>query len=514
MAEPSRDAAPRRVRAALLRKVSGGERMFSLGTAVTHVIGMGYRDDQGTADLAYYVVSDVGLTQRILRLSNTVQYRTLSGTPVTTISRAISLLGFDNVRAAALAMLLVDALDIGEHGVRVELEAALCASLVGRELAHHCPHQGAEEAAICALFKNLGALLLASHEPERYREIAAIVAAGKHTPAQAAQLILGCSLDALSEAVLREWHMPEPIVLAQLPLPPGPLDEAVDRAEWLRQAASFGRDVARLMARSHEPASAPEARELLERYGVALGLDAPGLADLFDLVQEGMNGMLQSLNMERAPKTDPKAAHGLPDVLALAALDAGVDDGGAFHPSGKPRNARDLLLAGVQDVTLLAASGAGANEVVMAALETLHKALGFRFSAVCLRDARTRQYRARVSLGEGGAALQDGFAFPCAFSRDLFHLALENDADMMIADAFLPRIRDLLPAWYKTLLPDAESFIVLPLVVGKAQLGLFYADRTVAAPEGVPPDETSLIKALKAQVLAALAPAGAGAPQS
>ena len=56
------------------------------------------------------------------------------------------------------------------------------------------------------------------------------------------------------------------------------------------------------------------------------------------------------------------------------------------------------------------------------------------------------------------------------------------------------------------MLPDAKSLIVLPLVVGQAQLGLFYADRTQTAPEGVPPDETSLIKALKGQVLAALAP--------
>ena len=44
------------------------------------------------------------------------------------------------------------------------------------------------------------------------------------------------------------------------------------------------------------------------------------------------------------------------------------------------------------------------------------------------------------------------------------------------------------------------------MVVGKVQLGLFYADRTELAPEGVPPDETALIKALKGQVLAALAP--------
>ena len=513
MVDTHQDGAARRVRPALMRKLSGTERMFTLGGAIMHVIGMGYSDDLGTADLAYYVVSDVALTQRILRLSNTVQYRTLSGTPVTTISRAISLLGFDNVRAAALAMLLVDALDTAEHGVRVELEAALCASLVGRELARHSPIPGAEEAAICALFKNLGALLLASHEPERYREIAALVAAGKHTPSQAAQLILGCSFETLSEAVLREWQMPALIVQAQVAVAPGVLEAAADRNEWMRQVAAFSRDVARLMGRHHDPATAPEAGTLLERYGTALGVDALGLVALFDVVQDGMNNMLQSMNMERAPKTDPKAGNGLPNVLALATLDAGEDDEGEFYPSGKPKNARDLLLAGVQDVTLLGGSGAGVNDVIMAVLETLYGALGFRFATVCLRDARTRQFRARVSLGEGSVELQDGFVFPCAFSRDVFHLALENNADMMIADTFSPKIRDLLPAWYKTLLADAESFIVLPLVVGKAQLGLIYADRLFTAPEGVAPDETALIKALKAQVLAALAPAGSSSPQ-
>jgi hypothetical protein len=132
--------------------------------------------------------------------------------------------------------------------------------------------------------------------------------------------------------------------------------------------------------------------------------------------------------------------------------------------------------------------------------------MGFRFATVCLKDGRAGQYRARVSFGADDARLQAGFTFPVTPSRDLFHLAMENDADLMIADAASPKIRDLLPPWHKALLADAKSFIVLPLVVGKAQLGLFYADRAAPAPEGVPPDETALIKALKGQVLAALAP--------
>jgi hypothetical protein len=429
---------------------------------------------------------------------------------VTTISRAISLLGFDNVKTTALAMLLVDALSNSAHAqsVRVELENALCASLVGREMARHSFYQGAEEASIGALFKNLGPLLVASHEHARYREIAALAAGGKHTQGQASQMILGCSYDALSEAVMAEWKIPEVIARALAPLPAGAQKVAANRGEWMRQVASFSMEVSKLLARSGNPAATPDARALLTRYGVALNVDADQMEDLFTTVQNNMTGLLQSMNMQPMPRgEEPSEGDGLPNVLLLATMDSGEAQQDTFHPSGKPHNARELLLAGVQDVTQMRASGeAKLNDVILAVLETLYRSMGFRFATVCLKDPRSGQFRARVAFGEDHQRRQAGFVFPMAASRDLFHLAMENDADLMIADATSPKIRDLLPAWHRALLPDARSFIVLPLVVGKVQLGLFYADRVLPAPEGVPPDETSLVKALKGQVLVALTP--------
>jgi HD-like signal output (HDOD) protein len=503
------EGATRRVRAALMQKVNGDEEMFALGGSIARVIELADADEPGPHDLAYFVLSDVALTQRILRLSNTVRYRTVSGTAVTTVSRAIALLGFDNVKTTALAMLLVDTLDNGAHAgsVRVELEASLCASLVGREMARLSFHQRAEEAAIGALFKNLGALLVASHQHERYREINQLVAGARHTQAQASQMILGCSYDTLSAAVLAEWKIPDVIVRAQAALAPGPLKVAGSRAEWMRQVAAFSLDVARLLGKGGDPAATPEARALLARYGAAFEIDAAGLERLFENVNEGMRGLMESMNLQPLPKPAPETGEGLPDVLMLATLDAGEEEEGAW-PSGKPKNARELLLAGVQDVTQLRAAGkARVNDVILAVLETLYRALGFRFATVCLKDARQGQYRARVSFGANQAKVQAGFAFPvsAAGTRDLFLLALENDADLMISDASSPKIRELLPAWHRALLPDAKSFIVLPLVVGKARLGFFYADRAATALEGVAPDETAMIRALKRQVLAALA---------
>jgi HD-like signal output (HDOD) protein len=507
---PSSPADSRRVRAALLQKVTGDDDMFALGTSVARVVQMASSEDQGTHDLAYYVLSDVALTQRILRLSNTPTYRTASGTTVTTISRAISLLGFDNVKTTALALLLVDALSNGEHAqsVRVELENALCASLVGREMARQSAYQGAEEAAIAALFKNLGPLLIASHEHARYREIQALHGSGKHTLGQASQMILGASYDALSEAVMAEWKIPDQIVRALAAPPAGVQKVAASRAEWMRQVAAFSAEVSQLLGRSANPAASPDARALLSRYGVSLGIDADRMEDMFDTVQSEMTSLLQSMNMQARPKVEEAVgASGLPNVLLLATMDAGETAQDAFYPSGKPYNAREQLLAGVQDVTQLRATGTAAlNDVILAVLETIYRSMGFRFATVVLKDPRSGQYRARLAFGDDKQARQAAFVFPMTGPRDLFYLSMENDADLMIADASSTKIRDLLPIWHRNLLPDARSFIVLPLVLGKVQVGLFYGDRTESAPEGVPPDETSLIKALKQQVLSALAP--------
>ena len=497
----------RPVRAYLLKKLcSDDEGLFALGVSIARVVQMADSDDHGTQSLAYHVLSDVALTQKILRLANTPQYRQASGTPVTTITHAISLLGFDNVKTTALAMLLVDTLSNSKHAqsVRVELEVALCASLVGRELARYSPWQKAEEAAIGALFKNLGPLLIASREHERFREINQLIAAGEHNQAQASQMILGSTYDTLTATVLREWKIPDVIIRTLAPLPGGTLRPPPDRAEWIRQVVAFSIEAARALTRSGG-AGSDDLRLLHQRFGTSLALEREQIVRVLDSARDNMAALLDSMQMGGTPAAprEPEST-GLPSVLALASLDAGTKEGA--YPSGKPYHARELLLAGVQEVTQMRAEGkVRVNELIQTVLETLYNSMGFRFATVCLKDTRSGQFRARIALGDKRAQWQDGFVFPLQ-GKDLFHLALDNDADLMIADATVSKIRDLLPQWHLDLLPDTRSFIVLPLVVQGVQLGLFYADRTQPAPEGVPPDESSLIRALKGQVMAALTP--------
>lgn len=91
-------------REALLKSIAQSEGLPALGVAISRVIQLASSDSDAVGGLAHFILADVALTQKMLRLANTVFYRDASGTPVTTVSRAIFLLGFETVKTTALAM--------------------------------------------------------------------------------------------------------------------------------------------------------------------------------------------------------------------------------------------------------------------------------------------------------------------------------------------------------------------------------------------------------------------------
>ena len=500
----------------LQQKIQEDSALPALGSSVSQVVQIASSNHEAVHSLAHFILSDVALTQKILSMANTVGYRTASGAPVTTISKAIFLLGFDAVKTIALTMLLVEGMSgKSAQSVRRELVHALGASLVGRELARRSSFKDAEEASVVGLFKNLGRLLVVMHDPDSYEEIMALSATGTCSPAQAAMQVLGCGFDSLAEAVLRQWQIPSTIIKALAPLPSSALKAAAIRQDWLQQVAAFSSEVVMLLSYTGKTDTGLMTRNLLGRYGAALDMDSAALNELLVRVAEET----QTLTNTICPMMLPAAAVPEPVVVTSSGIDSALDgfllvaadvravQNDQRHPSGKPINARDLLLAGVQDVTEMVASGrCKVNDLIMLVLETLYHSMGFRFATACIKDVKSQQFRSRISLGEDNQHRQAGFVFPVASSRDIFHLAMQNDVDVLISDATVPNVRALLPAWHTRLLPDAASFIVLPLVVHKQPFGLLYADRACIAAEGVPSDEAALIKTLKAQIMTALLP--------
>ncbi|MFZ6649630.1 HDOD domain-containing protein [Undibacterium sp. TJN25] len=504
--------APEMPRDRILKKIGEDLSLPTLGVAVSKVVEITSSGEDPVAKLAHFVLSDVGLTQKILRLSNTIQYRNASGIPVTTISRAIFLLGFNTVKTSALAMLLVDCFQDKKHAqsVRKELIHALCASIVGREMAQRSIYHDAEEAAVAALFKNMGRVLVASFDHQLHGRIQSMIDTGKATPAEASDLLLGCAYERFGELALQDWKIPDTIVQSLGRLPGGTLKRASNRNDWLKQVATFSDEVADQILAPGTNSLPDRCKGILLKFGNVLDLDKDRLASLLARVELETRELAKSMDIAMPPvgtaADELSDSREVPSEFLLKAFDSEqMQEKSERYASGKPVNARDLLLAGVQDVTqMLASDQCKLNDLVLLVLETLYSSMGFRFATACLRDVQSSRFVARIAVGEKYAERQKAFAFPSKIESDIFSLAMSNNADLMISDAMAPKIQSMLPAWHKALLPDARSFIVLPLVIQKKPLGLFYADRAVVAEEGVPPDETALIKTLKSQLLAAM----------
>ena len=502
----------------LLAVVQSDPELPTLGASVARIVQLSSSDDESIRKLSHFVLSDVSLTQKILRLSNSVSFRSSSNKAITSITKAIFLLGFNTVKACALAVLLVDSMaEKQAKHVRYELVCALSASMMGRELAQYSHFNDAEEITVAALFKNIGRLLLAAYFPDRYQETMALVQSGSHSFVEASREMLQFNLDDFAEDILTQWELPASIIQTLKPQPEGVLKEPRTRQKWMQQAVELCDKAVPLVLTPIESRDAELEGKLLTRFGKALHMDknrfnkmiaaagkeAKALeigAELIMSAQKRGAGMGSgNFELDRVNEQE------LIKELVFNFEEKKGEHKANCHPSGKPFNASELLLTGVQDVIEIMASGKyKLSDLITLVLETFYNSLGFRFVALCLRDREKGQYRARSSVGENFSTYQKGFVFPIGETTDLFHLAMKQNVDLVISDASVSKVRNLLPKWYVELMPDVGSFMVLPLVSKGNRLGLFYADRLQEAPEGISTEEMRLIKTLKTQVLAAM----------
>jgi len=158
----------------LLRRMQRKEDFPSMSRALVEINPLIEGDRSSSGDeLAEVILEDYGLTSKLLKLVNSPFYARLGG-EVTSISRAVVLLGFDQVRAAAYSLAYYSKMH--SESASVEL-------------------RDAQEAFICGLFQNLGENLVIYYFPEDYTEIRELV--GPERADKLAQVTgVGCGLGA------------------------------------------------------------------------------------------------------------------------------------------------------------------------------------------------------------------------------------------------------------------------------------------------------------------------------
>ncbi|MDA0269731.1 MAG: HDOD domain-containing protein [Chloroflexi bacterium] len=166
-------------------------------------------------ELAQAISSDPALTARVLRLANSPYFS--HPRRIGTIRDAVVLLGFHQIRAAALALSVVNGSTDGESAVDEHFwRYSLTVGLVAEVLAHSEPHEAVrpEDAFMAGLLHCIGRLAIQQVRPRILERATLVAGAGEGSVEDAQRSLFGYTDAEVGGALLLEWGFAPVIALA------------------------------------------------------------------------------------------------------------------------------------------------------------------------------------------------------------------------------------------------------------------------------------------------------------
>ncbi|MCK9388602.1 MAG: HDOD domain-containing protein [Sulfuritalea sp.] len=505
----------------LMRRMKHKTDFPALSDSVSAINKLTRSDKESINRLSNTILKDYGLTNKILRLVNSAYYRRSGGGTISTISRAVIVLGFDALRNIAVTVLLFEHMQ--DKGSARELkEAFLRANLAGtlaRAASKQFMANEAEEAYVCALFHSVGQLLAQFYFPEEVAEIRKVMLQRNCNEEIASAQVLGLSFSELGIGIARHWGFPPALISSLRPLPEGAIKKPATHEEALRVVAGFANEMCAAIASVPKEQRGEATRAARERFISSMKFSDNQLQEVLEqsLKELGELATILHVNLTQSPfvrhvKAWTGERHETPVSEETKALDRTVlgdtmvpdqSEPGELSVDGLPDAAQDILAAGIQDISNSLVDDFSLNDVLRITLETMYRAMGFQRVLLCLKDPKTGSMVGRFGFGADTNEVARKFRFPLADAPNVFQLAISKGVDIIIADVDAPKIASKIPEWYRNAV-IAKTFVLLPLLIKGNAVGLIYCDRDKAGSIVIPEKELSLLKTLRNQAILAI----------
>ena len=528
----------------------------ALADSMGRILQVAGSDDHSLEDLAREILRDVALTQQLLRVVNSAQYAQVSGM-VTTVSRAVGLVGFNGVRNLALSLKLLERMPDQTHAgqLKTQFLRALMAGSLASEL---CAVQHLrEDAFLAALFQNLGRMLLGYYFPAEAVQLDRAVAEGRFSGGEvtAALHYLGLSLEDFGCGVARSWGLPSDLLYCmRRPFGRPPVRRPQTGREYLRWLAVAANDLTAALTGPDNIEPAQRLKTVTDRYARVLGLAAEDFQEGVIQAQARLKGMADALGfpasqtrsltqpVPQAPPTPlptpvapvavlaptpaptPAPAPVAAPIPAAAPLTAPAPAPTA--PSSRPAplgpaagpsstQARTSRLARQHEAlralehtlqTWLdepdAARQVPLAEALRKLVTGLHGALEIDRLVFCLRDPQGAAVSARLAVGAGAAPLQAVFRLELGAGQGgaLGQASRSGELTVVPDVASDPVLRRQLPAWLCAPEPPA-AYWLLPLRHRDQVFALLYADTATPGTLLMDPGSRELLRRLGGQLV-------------
>ena len=416
--------------------------------ALRRIIG----DERASASaLAQIILKDVSMTAKVLRLANSAFFNH-SHQGVSTVSRAIVVLGFNPVAELALSVSLIDSLLGGgvRSRIQVEMARSFHAAVQARWASRRHGDPQGEEVFIAALLTRVGEMAFWCFGGEQARALDRCMSQQiRMREEEAQQVVLGFSLRHLSVGLVREWKLGALATAA--------LDADV-RSRGVERAVVLGHKLARA---AEEGWDSPSARLVLRETADYLDLPVNVIyAEVLANAGEAAR-IAASFGAVEAGRMIPQGE--LPPEPEMSQQ--------AFVPSTPDAS---LQLRILQDLAAMTLERTPVADVLQLVAEGVFRGVGCQRVVVALLTPDRLQLRGKTALGTGAEALGARFVF-----------AMDGDPDDVVDAAidsglgcWINAVRAEQPGTERLQQITAcdEAFLV-PFGTAKTRIGVLYADR-------------------------------------
>lgn len=444
------------------------------------------QDQRSINELCAIILRDVALTRKILAVANTFSVRSTTGA-VHTVSRAVMMLGFEEVRKIALTLMLFEHLQAQDHAGRLlgRMLQALFGALLAQSLARPMGMGGGEQVFLGALFQHLGPLLVYRHLPEASVAVERLAKDEGLDERAAILRTTGVVVEQLGREVASSWGLPDGLragmrvvpIQAALATVPAP-----QQTSWL---ASFANAGTAILLGARTAGESAHALEDLARRG---GIDPAVLRKAMDETRERMGVYAQVLDTAgQARGVLARLGGHLPVEAPTRAEEQAATEGvGA-----------ERLLRGIEDVTASLLEDYTLPQMFSSILETLYQGLDLSLVLLLLHDSRARTLRPSMGFGEhSGKALKSN-----VLSMDAPHpiaTSLLGGEDRLLHRREAMSMRGEPWQWASA---RADMALILPVFVNRRPVAAFYAEGCEAS---MTPEAMKAVKTLRNQAALAI----------
>ncbi len=472
----------------------------ALGEAISAINRIAASETESVSSLTSVILKDVSLTNKLLRMVNTVCFKRFGGS-ISTISRAVAILGFDAVRNSALSLILFEHLKKSDQ--RGELKKMMAKSFLASEIARglsgHLHGETAEEGAIAAMFFDLGKLLVTFYLYEEAQQIARRVVQSGESEDKAAREVVGISFAGLGVAIAKRWGFPENLV------------GALSRVEGTQVLGKRDASVLGAVADCSNAMVGCETPEDFERVAAkfkqVLGIPADRLQSIRKECLDRASAGAAQIGLNLAELTTKSPAAAKTDSAAQAGADRLVVTGQFAAPTDSAEIAaqrQNLLVAGISDISQTLAGEFELLQVMRIIVETVYRGSPFERVMLFTKDQAATSIVCRLAFGAGTEPfVRDRFQISLAPSRNVFYGCLSRSADLVISDTAGEKIAPYLPDWYKPRFA-AVSALLLPITSQNKVLGMIYADSVDTRVAELQQSEMGLLRTLRSQAALAM----------